>query len=121
MPNLQTENWENDFEEKFPKLCHLGHYEYLGEVDSAVCTNEVKSFITSLLKKKDEEVIKKIDEAIEDNRKVRNNYDGNELESACKYHRIKALNWDEILRYEQGKDKALDDLKSLLTTPHKEE
>lgn len=46
----------------------------------------------------------------------RNNYDGDDLNSACNFYRIGALNWCEILRFEDGANKVLDFLLSEITT-----
>ena len=46
--------------------------------------------------------------------KWRNEYDGNDLESANAYYSLSAEYWAEIIRYEQGYDSALNDLLSSL-------
>lgn len=98
MKTLHTHNEE--MKKKFDEEFELAYF------FKEIGKKEVKGFITNSHKqlyiKIAEGELERLRKRVWDNSTRK--YDGNDLDSACKFHSIGAIDWVEILRYEDGQN-----------------
>jgi hypothetical protein len=64
------------------------------------CEKTIKSFLRQSNRRAREAALGEAVGIVKDRKKP--DYDGNDLQSACNFHRIGAQNWTEIIRLEEG-------------------